>query len=310
MTAPLWIDADEIRRRVSPDAARRLLGEALASGFDPADDPPRAAPKAGAGEMLLMTSTVGEHAGVKVLSVAPGNPALGRPRIQAWYVLMDAATLTPFALLDGTALTLLRTPATTMLGVDAIAPAQVDTVVIVGSGPQSVAHAEALLAIRTPRRALLLARDSGRAESAARRVSALGLDCQVISATQLPDAVRSAQLVLCCTSSRTPVLESGWVADGACVVAIGNHDSDARELDSALIARSQIVVEDVGTALREPGEIVIPVAEGVLDPASLRSLREVALGHVQHDPTRPNVVKTVGMAWQDLVVAVAAVQAG
>ncbi len=110
MSAPEWIDAGEIRRRVTPDTARRALLAALRGGFDPAGDPPRTGPLAGGGQFLIMASSTATAAGVKVLSVAPKNPDRGLPRIQAWYVLMDAETLTPSVLLDGTALTELRRP--------------------------------------------------------------------------------------------------------------------------------------------------------------------------------------------------------
>ncbi|NEC23729.1 ornithine cyclodeaminase family protein, partial [Streptomyces parvus] len=63
------------------------------------------------GQGLLMPAEYGGWYGVKVATVAPGNPARGLRRINATYLLHDSATLTPVALLDGVALTALRTPA-------------------------------------------------------------------------------------------------------------------------------------------------------------------------------------------------------
>ena len=100
------------------------------------------------GQLLVMPSTNGRAAGVKVLTVAPGNPARGLDRIQAVYVLMDADTLAPSVLIDGTAVTSLRTPAVSAVAIDALAPDEVESAVIFGSGPQALGHAEALLAIR------------------------------------------------------------------------------------------------------------------------------------------------------------------
>lgn len=307
---PEWIDAAEVLRRVTPDRARRLLSDALAAGFDPADDPPRSSPAAGAGQLLLMPSTVGDATGVKVLSVAPGNPDLGLPRIQAWYVLMDSATLTPRVLLDGTALTTLRTPAVSMLGVDALAPADLDAVTLVGSGPQTLAHAEALLAIRRPSRAFVTDRDADRAQAAATVITGLGLPCTAVDAAGLEAAVRASRLVVCCTSAAEPVIASDWVADGTCVVAIGSHEPDRRELDAALLGRSLVVVEDVETALREAGDVVLAIADGALTASELRTLRQVVLGQVTRPTDRPSVVKTVGMSWEDLVVAAGAAAVG
>jgi ornithine cyclodeaminase len=93
------------------------------------------------------------------------------------------------------------------------------------------------------------------------------------------------------------------VADGACVVAIGSHEPDRRELDATLMGRSLVVVEDVGTALREAGDVVMALAEGTLGADDLHPLRDLVRGEVTRALDRPNVFKTVGMAWEDLVIA-------
>ena len=305
---PEWIGADEILRRVSPAAARRLLHEALAGGLDPAGDPPRSGPQLGAGQLLIMPSQTADAVGVKVLSVAPENPARGLPRIQAWYILMDAATLTPSVLLDGSALTALRTPGMSMVGVDALAPAVVDEVLIFGSGPQALGHARALLEIRTPRCCRFFSVD-GQAPAAAAAATAFGLPSAALTAREVGPSVAQADLILCCTSAPRPLFDGALVKDGACVVAIGSHEPDRRELDSTLMGRAQVVVEDVATALREAGDVILAIADGVLTDADLTTIRQVVTGEVTRATDRPNVFKTVGMSWQDLVVAVGATRA-
>lgn len=306
MEQPRWIGADEVQRVLSPDRARRLIIAALAQGLDPADDPPRATPVVARGQLLIMPSETPHSVGVKVLSVAPDNPSQGRERIQALYVLMDAETLTPSVLIDGTAITSLRTPAVSAVGVDALAPQHVSQLVIFGSGPQAVGHAEALLEVRRPDVVVLVGRRQESREAAATAIGSLGVRCHAVAAEDrqaVEREVRSAQVVVTATSSATPVLHGGWVADGACVVAIGSHEPDRRELDAGLMARSLVVVEDVGTALREAGDVVLAMAEGALTAADLHPLRDLVTGEVTRATDRPNVLKTVGMAWEDLVIA-------
>jgi ornithine cyclodeaminase/alanine dehydrogenase-like protein (mu-crystallin family) len=55
------------------------------------------------GQLLIMPSQSPEFVGIKISSVTPGNPAFGKERIQGIYLLMDAATLSPIALIDGAA---------------------------------------------------------------------------------------------------------------------------------------------------------------------------------------------------------------
>ena len=306
MDQPRWIGAEEARRRVTPDRARRLVIAALAQGLDPAADPPRGTPVVRQGQLLIMPSETAHSVGVKVLSVAPDNPARGRERIQALYVLMDAETLTPSVLIDGTAITSLRTPAVSAVGVDALAPHDVSRVVIFGSGPQAIGHAEAVLQVRRPTEVVVIGRQREPREAAALAVGELGVACRAVAADDratVQREVRSAQVIITATSSGTSVLDGTWVADGACVVAIGSHEPDRRELDAALLGRSLVVVEDVGTALREAGDVVLALTEGTLEEVDLHPLRDLVRGEVTRALDRPNVFKTVGMAWEDLVIA-------
>ncbi len=181
MEAPRWIDATEVRQAVSADRARRLIRQVLADGFDPADDPSRLSPVVPGGQLLIMPSSTPRAVGVKVLSVAPGNPDRGLERIQALYVLFDPDTLAPSIILDGTAITALRTPAVSAVAIDALAPADVSSVVVFGSGPQAVGHVEAILEIRQPDRVTIVGRGLERARAAAHQVSALGVTARALS---------------------------------------------------------------------------------------------------------------------------------
>ncbi len=303
--SPRWIGADEVRGAVSPDLARRLVARALAGGVDPSMDPPRLSPVVANGQLLIMPSSTGSAVGVKVLSVAPGNPGRGLDRIQAVYVLFDAETLTPSTLLDGTALTSLRTPAVSAVAMDALAPAEVESVVIVGSGPQAVGHAEAILAMRRPEQLTVVARGLDGARSAAAAIAGLGVRADAVGADDpvVGLLVGLARIIVTATSSATPVLQGDWVSDGSCVVAIGSHEPDRRELESSLLSRSLVVVEDPATAMREAGDVVMAVDEGLLAPGDLRTIKELVVGQVTRATDRPNVFKSVGMSWQDLVIA-------
>jgi ornithine cyclodeaminase/alanine dehydrogenase-like protein (mu-crystallin family) len=83
-----------------------------------------------------------------------------------------------------------------------------------------------------------------------------------------------------------------------------------RELDSALIVRAQLVVEDIAVALREAGDLLIPLREGVIDPASLVPMRDIITDATPVDHGRPRVFKSSGMSWEDLVIAAEVFRAG
>ena len=300
------VTAAEIFGRVDYGTAVRAVQNALASGLDPAQDFARQVLPVANGQLLLMPTEAAEFVGIKVASVAPGNPALGRERIQGVYLLLDALTLTPMALLDGAAITTLRTPAVSAAAADYLAPADVEHLLVFGSGPQAWGHIEAMRAIRSIDRVTIVARDQARAELFAARVTASGLPSRVGRAAD----VATAQLIVCATTARTPLFDGSLVPADCCVVAVGSHEADARELDCALLARAQVVVEDVATARREAGDVIIALAEGVVAPNELVPLRDIVRGTVAVPADSPRVFKSTGMSWEDLVIATAVYQAG
>ena len=131
----------------------------------------------------------------------------------------------------------------------------------------------------------IVARDKDRAGALASRVQASGLDARVVTAQD----VHNAQLIVSATSARAPLLDRRLVPDDACVVAIGSHAADSRELDSTLVGRAQLVVEDTVVALRESGDLIIAIGQAVIAPASLVPMRDIITGQKPVDHHRPRV---------------------
>jgi ornithine cyclodeaminase/alanine dehydrogenase-like protein (mu-crystallin family) len=275
-------------------AAVEALRAALRGGLDPEAGPARSVVPVSHGQLLLMPAEWGRYTGVKVATVAPDNPAAGRPRIQGTYLLFDAATLSPLATLDGPALTTVRTAAVSALAVDVLAPASASRLVVFGTGPQARGHIAAIRAVRPVSSVVVV----GRSASRAAEFASSG-DGRVGG----PADVAEADVVVCATTSRTPVFDGALLPAGAMVVAVGSHEPDAREVDDAVVGASTVVVESRAAALREAGEVVQAVTAGALGPSTLVGLADVVRRTVVVEPGRPVLFKSVGMAWEDLVVA-------
>ncbi|MCY0940791.1 ornithine cyclodeaminase family protein [Streptomyces antarcticus] len=311
--------AEETARLITPAAAVDALAAALQDGPDPEGCPQRTSVAVPGGELLLMPAASAAYAGVKIAGVAPGNAARGLPRITGSYLLLDGPTLRPLALFDGAALTALRTPAVSALAVRHLAPAgRPLRLVLFGSGPQAYGHLDALLAVRELAGAVVVARDPAGARKLAAYARSLGTPARAGG----PGDVAGADLVVCCTSSRAPLFDGTLVSPGATVVAVGSHEPTARETDTALVRRSAVYVESRAAALREAGDLLIPEAEGAIGPGHITgTLADLVAGRLPggrapggqapggRAPGCPQLFKSVGMAWEDLAVAVALFQA-
>jgi ornithine cyclodeaminase/alanine dehydrogenase-like protein (mu-crystallin family) len=275
-------------------AAIAALRSALCAGLDPAADPARTRVPVEHGQLLLMPAQWGRYAGVKVATVAPDNPARDRPRIQGAYLLLDAETLTPLAMLDAAALTTVRTAAVSAVAVDVLAEPGASRLVVFGAGPQAGSHITAMRAIRPVSEVVVVGRDLDRA----RRLAATA-GGRVGSSADVADA----DLVVCATTARAPLFDGSLLRPSATVVAVGSHEPEAREVDDATVRASTVVVESRTAALREAGDVIQAVRAGLLDPHTITGLADVVRGVAVVEPCRPRLFKSVGMAWQDLVVA-------
>jgi ornithine cyclodeaminase len=255
------------------------------------------------GQLLLMPSAGASAVGLKTVTLAAGNPSRGLPRIQGVYLLFGAETLELRAIMDGIAVTNLRTPA---VSVAATAPlltrfARPIELVVFGAGPQAVGHVDAIRAVDSVELAdvTYVVRHPDRAREQ------LPPHATVVAAdsTDVPVRLGRAQVVVCATSARTPLFDSADLTDGTVVIAVGSHEPEARELDGPLMAGAHVVVEDVSTALREAGDVVLAIREGHLHADELIPMADLVRGTRTLPPDRTAVFKSVGMSWQDLVVA-------
>jgi ornithine cyclodeaminase/alanine dehydrogenase-like protein (mu-crystallin family) len=278
MRLPL-LDVDDVRKRLDVAAAADALESALLDGLDPEADPPRGSLELDRGELLLMPSAAAGHPVVKLVTIG------GEPRIQGVCVVFDGETLAPVALVDGIALTNLRTAAVSALAVRHLAVADARRLLIFGRGPQAHAHEEAMRAVRAIELVDMVGRDQARG----------GVD----------ELVAAADIVCCCTTAREALFDGSLVADHAVVVAIGSHEPGLRETDDALAARATIVVESRSSALREAGDVILAIESGAASPDELVTLSDVVRGEARPDPERPRLFKSTGMSWEDAVIAAA-----
>ncbi|WP_101780269.1 ornithine cyclodeaminase family protein [Ornithinimicrobium cerasi] len=254
--------------------------------------------------LLLMPAwRTGRLLGVKIVTHHPRNGEHGRPAIHGTYVLGDAATGKPLAVLDGTELTRWRTAAASALAADHLAPEVVREHLLVGAGNVAAAVPHCYATVRDVHLTRVWARSPARAAALVDRLRAEGLEAEV--ETDLRAGVGRADVITCATSATEPLVHGADVGPGTHVDLVGAFTPQMVEADEQLVTSASLFV-DVGAALHEPGDLVGPLGRGTLRPEDvLGDLADLAAGrHTgRAGPEEVTVFKSVGTALEDLVAA-------
>lgn len=246
--------------------------------------------------------TGGAYFSVKVVSVAPGNPARGLPLVPATVLLGDARTGLPLALIDGASLTALRTGAAGGVALAALARSDSGVVALFGAGAQARTQLEAAATVLGGRlrEVRVVARDPSHAAAFADAATKAGPSRGVRHRMAMPeDAVEGADVVITATNSATPVFPGRLLAEGVHLTAVGSFRPSMRELDEDAMRGARVVVDQREPALAEAGELQGLSARDVVE------IGEVITGRApgRRTPSERTIFKSVGNAIQDLVAA-------
>jgi ornithine cyclodeaminase/alanine dehydrogenase-like protein (mu-crystallin family) len=301
-----FVSAEELRRALPIAAAIDAL-EAAFRTSDPDDAAPlRTSVTTASGSLYLMPATNELGTGVKLVTLTGGNRDRGLPFINAVYVSFDPVTQAVEAVFDGAALTALRTAAVSGLATRYLAHPQAHRLVVFGAGVQARSHVESMRTVRPITHVTVVSRTRPAAEALCDAARQAGLSASVGG----PEAVAEADIVCTCTTSARPVFDGTRLAAGAHVNAVGAYVPDAREIDAETVRRAAVVVETRAVAFEEAGDLLLAVAEGAITLEHVvADLAELVRGATIRRPDDITVFESVGMAFEDLVVARAAVEA-
>ena len=209
--------------------------------------------------------------GAKVITVFPrNNRARERPSIQAVYILFEGVTGSPVACLDGTVLTWLKTAADSALGSQLLSRSDIASMLIIGAGQMAPHLVRAHCEIRPSiQRLQICNRNLDQAEALSRQLAQDLPGVDVTVATDLEQAVRGAELVCSAIATEEPVLRGEWLQPGAHIDLVGAYTPSMREADDECLRRGRLFVDARETTLHQIGELMIPLASGVISEADV-----------------------------------------
>ena len=255
--------------------------------------------------LLLMPAwKIGEHIGIKIVSVFPENTTNNMNAVHANYFLMNANDGKPVAVMDGTELTLRRTACASALAADYLVNKNVDTLLMIGTGNLAPHMIKAHCVVRNYSRILIWGRNEEKAERLA--LSLNMKDKEILAKNDIKEALNVADVISCATLTQKPLIMGDWIKPGQHLDLVGAFTPDMAEADSKAIAKSKVVVDTYEGALSESGELINALKEGRIKKEHILSdLRELVLEekNIRKDSNDITLFKSVGTALEDLAAA-------
>ena len=253
--------------------------------------------------LILPAWQFGRHQGIKLVSVFPHNESKGLASVQGLYVLFDGSNGMALLGIDGAAITLRKTAANSALAATYLARKNSSTLLMLGAGAMALPLIEAHCAVRPIRRVLIWNRTKSRAETVAASVALPGVSARAVDSIEA--AMSEADIVSAATMSATPLIQGRWLRPGQHLDLVGGFREEMREADDEAVRRSRIFVDARFTAAAHAGDIVKPLASGIITDADITDTFELARGE---KPGRQNdqeitLFKSGGGGHEDLGTA-------
>ncbi|WP_172294209.1 cyclodeaminase [Pseudoruegeria sp. HB172150] len=242
------------------------------------------------------------------IKVSPGffdNPKLGLPSLNGLMILFSAKTgLVQAVFLDNGYLTDIRTAAAGAVAARHLAPVEVETAGVLGTGVQARLQMQAAHLVRPFKRLLVWGRDPGRAAKCAADLgNALGIEAEMM--TDAETLVRQSQLVVTTTPSRDPLVEADWLHEGLHITAMGSDQPGKHELDPHALTAADTYICDRVSQCETSGELEAALQLGLWQGPPPVELGQVIAGTAKGRNSNSDVTicDLTGTGAQDTAIA-------
>ena len=242
--------------------------------------------------------------GTKLVTVFPKNIEINKPTTQAVISLIDVNTGELIGIIDGSLITGMRTGATTGIATKYLSKKNSSKLSILGSGFQSKFQLMAICSVRHIKEIFI---NSPSIDSKSDYIHELEdlLDIPIIIEKNITNLLNTDILVTS-TTSPTPLFDGNLLDNGIHINCIGAHTKETREVDLRTIEKSKVVVDERSAALREAGELIIPIQNGeITDNIIYAELAEIVSGQKPGRLTDDEITlfKSMGLSLEDISTA-------
>ena len=209
--------------------------------------------------------------GAKVITIFPRNNQQREwPSIQAVYILFEGVNGTPIACLDGTALTWLKTASDSALGSRLLSRENIESMLMIGAGQMAPHLVSAHCEVRPSLKQIhVWNRTNDKAQTLCASLADKYPQIIFNPVTEIEASAREADLICSAIGCTEPIIRGEWLKPGTHVDLIGAYTADMREADDECLRRGNLFVDARETTIHHIGELMIPLASGVISEADV-----------------------------------------
>ena len=263
-------------------------------------------PKVNADSTLLLMPAwnPSDDAGVKIVTVSPENGQFNLPSIQGTYIYFDALKGNIKAILEAKSLTVKRTAAASALASFYLSRKDSKSMLMIGTGALSINLIKAHASVRPIKKVFIWGRDLEKAQAIASALKNENFSIQPIKTIE--EKIAEVDIISSATLSKTPLVFGKYLNAGQHIDLVGAYKKDMREADDETIKKASIFVDTFQGGLKESGDIVIPIENGILKKEAIKADLFQLCSNKKNRRTSEKeitVFKSVGHALEDLVAA-------
>lgn len=255
--------------------------------------------------LLLMPAwNPGKNAGVKIVTVSPNNGKYNLPSIQGTYIYLDAHKGSVKAILEAKELTVKRTASASALASSFLSNLKSSSLLMIGTGALSSNLILAHASVRPIKKVFIWGRDFAKAQSICHKLA--NENFEITAVKTIEEKISEVDIISCATLSKEPLVLGKYLKNGQHIDLVGAYKKDMRESDDEAIEKSSIFVDTYQGGLKESGDIVIPLQNGIISNEDIKAdLFELCSDTKQgrQDENEITLFKSVGHALEDLAAA-------
>ncbi|MCO6536943.1 MAG: hypothetical protein J6567_03165 [Gilliamella sp.] len=261
------------------------------------------------GQSLFMPAHIkgSDIVGIKIVSVFPDNPKLGKPSVPAQVLMLNPQTGEVCAMLDGTFVTQLRTGAVQGAATDLLARKNASRAVLIGTGGQAVSQLEAMLTVRSLTDVAIFDIDTQKAEQFTEEMKYrfAHFSTNLYFSKNLDDDISQADIITSVTTSKVVTFNGEKVKPGTHVNGVGAYTPEMHEIPECVVEKANIRVVDTKEGVfAESGDIIDPIKQKLVSEDDFLELGDLVIDPTQCrlNDQQITLFKTVGTAVLDVYI--------